>query len=154
MRGKISPRVPRKARNWSDIMWTLFYSNASEEEVLAMTPKQRHQAQIEGMRLRSSPGYRSWNAESMAAYQEWAKPWRWGPGAPAMSWHAYLTSINRLDLFRDVTATANGFHCGRCHEPCEVPHCIPGEVRWLCKGCAEISGKPVQAGHFRPRRGL
>jgi hypothetical protein len=146
--------VPRKARDWRDIMTTMFYSDASDDEIMRMTPKQRREAQEEGRRAREAPGYRSWNAESMAAYAEWEKPWRWGAGVPTMSWHAYLTSINRLDLSRDITAAENGFHCGRCHQPCDTPYCIPGELKWICGSCAERSGKPIQAGHFRVRRGL
>ena len=153
MRGKLTPKVPRRKRDLRDLMMTMFLSDLSQEEIMAMTPKERHQAQVEGKRLRSSPGYRSWNGESSAVYSEWEKPWRWGPGASSMSWLEYLDSINRRDLARDITVE-NGFHCGRCHQPCDVPYCIPGEPKWLCKGCAEKSGKPVQPGHFRPRRGL
>ena len=145
-------RLRRGARNnrvdMQGVMMAMFYSDASSEEIMAMTPRERRAAQQEGWRAREAPGYRDWSAEEMATYRNWGQKVReYGP------WFAYLESIGRRDLGRDITADA-GFHCGGCHEPCEVPYCIPGEPKWLCKGCAERSGKPMQAGHFRPRRGL
>ena len=146
--GKRQRRGSRHRVDLRDVMMTLFYSDLSQEEIMAMSPRERRAAQQEGRRMREDPSYRDWSAEEMAAYRNWGQKVReYGP------WFGYLESIGRRDLGRDITVE-NGFYCGRCHQPCDTPYCIANERLWLCRGCAERSGKPIQAGHFRPRRGL
>jgi hypothetical protein len=144
--GKRMRRGSRHRVDLHDVMVTLFYSDASEEEIMAMSPRERHQAQQEGRRMREAPGYRSWGDESMVLYGVW------GQDRSGKSWFGFLESIGRRDLGRNITVD-DGFHCGRCGAAHDRPYCIPGEPKWMCKACAERSGKPAQAGRWKPRRG-
>jgi len=145
--GKRKVRGSRQRVDMRDVMMTLFYSDASEEEILAMSPRERREAQAEGRRQRESPNYRSWSAESSAAWRAWQNS-----KAPdkIWNWFDHLTAIGRRDLGRNINRE-DGFTCGKCGQFCEVPYCIPNERLWLCKVCT--AGRPAQAGHFRPRRG-
>jgi hypothetical protein len=44
MRGKLSPKVPRKAKDWHDVILTVCRTGLSVEEVTAMTARQRTRA--------------------------------------------------------------------------------------------------------------
>jgi hypothetical protein len=145
--GKRKRRGSRQRVDLRDVMMTLFLSDASQEEIMGMTPRERRAAQQEGRRVREAPGYRSWSAESMGMWRAWQDS-----KAPdkIWDWKRHLEAQGRLDLYRDISRE-DGFVCGKCGEFTAVPYCLPDERLWLCKACT--AGRPAQAGHFRPRRG-
>ena len=140
-------RGSRHKVDWRDVMLTLLYSDASQEEIMAMSSRERRAAQQEGRRLREAPGYRRWSSEMLAVWRAWQDS-----NAPdkIWDWRRHLEALGRLDLWRDISRE-DGFVCGKCGQFCEVPYCT-NERLWLCKACT--AGKPAQPGHFRPRRGV
>lgn len=98
MRGKLSHRVPRKARDWHDVLVTIITTDFTHDEVMAMTPRQRKEAQQDAARARQAPGYRNWGKEMLAEWNAWRDS-----KAPdkIWDWRQHLESIGRLDLYRD-----------------------------------------------------
>lgn len=146
--GKRMRRGARQKVDWDSVMLTLFYSNLSQEEILAMTPKQRRQAQEAGKAMRSSPGYRSWSAESVKEWRAWQDSA--GPNK-IWDWRLHLQAAGRLDLYRDINrADGLTFFCGKCLAACDTPYAVAAEPRWLCRACA---GPGAQPGRFRAAGG-
>lgn len=94
MRGKLSARVPRKKRDWHDVLMTMISTDVPEEEIMKMTPLQRKAARAAQVKAGHEEYWRR-HRERDAAWLAWAQskdPNR------APTWRAHCDSIGRMDL--------------------------------------------------------
>jgi hypothetical protein len=91
--GKIAAKVPRKKRDWHDIMMTIISTDVPEDEIMRMTPRQRKEAR-EAQDEIDRQRYWTRHREREAAWLSWA-------AAPngTRTWRAHCERIGRMDLY-------------------------------------------------------
>jgi hypothetical protein len=101
MQGKLSPRVPRRRRDWRDTVYTHFCvrDSCTEAEVMAMTPEQRKAVQ-EQYAKESLERFNRRKAERDSTWLAWNRS-NSGP----LTWKSYCEVIGRPDLFRNECLT-------------------------------------------------
>jgi hypothetical protein len=108
MRGKLRAGVTPRRKDWDDVMWTLFSvrDTCTEEQVLAMTPRQRKEAQRQYER-ECLERFTRRKAERDAAWLTWHRST--DPERP-LTWKSYCEAIGRPDLYRNevLTGLRNG----------------------------------------------
>ncbi|MGH9637206.1 MAG: hypothetical protein ACRD72_20425 [Candidatus Angelobacter sp.] len=93
MRGKLTPKVPRKLKDTRDIIETICTTGLSVEQVHAMSPGQRRKVKQE-----AQEGYvRQFWARHKERDSVW-RAWAEAPEPKVHPWKAYLDSIGRADL--------------------------------------------------------
>ena len=98
---KRQKRGSRKSIDWRDITDTVLRTDLPEKDIIAMSRAERAAA-----RERAKPEQARKSAERAERVRLW-RAWSHDPDRfGILDWKKYLESIGRLDLWRDLSATA------------------------------------------------